>query len=245
MSNGQKFPFNVALSQAMQRESENQQALTGRLWPCHVVAVQGQIVTVKFDLLPEMGVVIPDATIPIATFEYIRYPVQIGDKGVTLCAEVSIAAHVGLGKGLATRARMPSMAALYFLPLAQMGFSQVDPNKITLYGPDGAVLRTAGGESSITVDPTSIVQEAPTRIDLKAADIYLQGVIHLNGQIVQDPDQISGPTTASLIGPVDVQNNVDAADFSTPSVASQNAHQHDVENVMPGGSTRTSNAPKG
>lgn len=243
MSSGQKYPFNVALSEMIGRKTADDNAIGGRLLPAHVTAVSGQIVTVKFDVLPEQGVVYPSVTVPVATFPYIRYPIQVGDKGVTLCAEVSLANQCGLGKGLPSRAAPPSMAALYFIPLAHVDFSEVDPNKITLYGPDGAILRTEGFESSVTVDKTSITQKAPQRIELEAAEIYLKGNIFLQGPI----QQLAGgsATTANLIGPVEVENETTAKDFSTPSVASVNDHDHDVQGVQSGGATKTSTKPNG
>lgn len=250
MSDGQKYPFNIALSEMLGRKTTDNNALGGRLLPAHVVAVKGQIVTVKFDVLPEQGVVYPSVTVPVATFPYIRYPIQVGDKGVTLCAEVSLANQCGLGQGLPSRATPPSMAALYFIPIAHVNYHEVDPNKITLYGPDGAILRTEGFESSITVDKTSITQKSPDNIDiesteirLEAADIYLTGNIWLQGPIQQLAG--GGATTAKLIGPLDVDNETSAKDFSTPSVKSVNGHEHNVENVQSGGATKKSTKPIG
>lgn len=243
MSSGQKYPFNVALSEMMGRKTADNNAIGGRLLPAHVVAVSGQIVTIKFDVLPEQGVVYPSVTVPVATFPYIRYPIQVGDKGMTLCAEVSLANQCGMGKGLPSRAAPPSMAALFFIPLAHVNYSEVDPNKITLYGPDGAILRTEGFESSITVDKTSITEKAANTITLEAPDIFLKGNIWLEGPIQQLAG--GGATTAKLIGPLNVENETTAKDFSTPSVKSVNAHEHDVKNVQSGGSTRTSTKPNG
>lgn len=246
MSSGQKYSFNVALSEMIQQKTADINALAGRLLPAHVVAVSGQLVTVHFDILPEPGVVYPDVTIPIATFEYLRWPVQVGDKGVTLCADVSLALQTGQGINLPSRAAPPSLTALYFLPLASTQFSEVDPNKITLYGPDGAVLRTQDNNSKITVNKQRIDMKTVKAIELDAEEITLNAkVIYLNGEVKQEPSKIPGSTKATLIGPVKVENEVSAADFSTPKVKSVNDHEHDVKNVQSGGSTITTEKPKG
>lgn len=235
MSNGQKFPFLKALNNAIHTASEDRAAIEGRSLPCHVVGVDGQIVTVQFDMLPD-GTQYPQVTIPIATFEYIRYPVQIGDKGVTVAADVSLRGISGLGTGIASRALTLSLVPLFFVPLSNAGWTKEDPDKIVLYGPDGAILKTADGASSITVEPGKITEKADA-IYLTAKNIYLGGgTIHLNGPIVQDAGEMSD-TTATFIGPMDVTNDVVAGGVSLMN------HPHDVKGVQSGGSTVQSEKP--
>lgn len=235
MSNGQKFPFLKALNNTIHMATEDRAAIEGRSLPCHVVAVTGQIVTVQFDMLPD-GMQYPQVTIPIATFEYIRYPIQIGDKGVTVAADVSLRGISGLGTGIASRSLTLSLVPLFFVPLSNAGWTKEDPNKIVLYGPDGAILKTADGASSITVEPGKITEKADA-IYLEGKDIYLKGVLHLNGPIVQDEGEM-GETTATFIGPMNVTNDVVAGGVSLMN------HPHDVKNVQSGGSTVQSEKPK-
>lgn len=235
MSNSQQFPFLKALNNAIQIGADDQAAIKGRSLPCHVVSVKGQIVTVQFDMLPD-GVQYPQVTIPIATFPYIRYPIQVGDRGVTVAADVSLRGVSGLGTGIASRAFTMSLVPLFFIPLSNAGWSEEDPNKIVLYGPDGAILKTEGGDSSIVVEPGKITEKSD-EIHLEAANIFLKGIIHLNGTIVQDASEMSD-TTATLIGPVKVNNDVVAGGISLIN------HPHDVKNVQSGGSTIQSEKPK-
>lgn len=235
MSNGQKFPFLKALNNAIHMANEDRAAIKGRSLPCHVVGVDGQIVTVQFDMLPD-GTQYPQVTLPIATFEYIRYPVQIGDKGVTVAADVSLRGVSGLGTGIASRALTLSLVPLFFVPLSNNGWTKEDPDKIVLYGPDGAILKTADGASSITVEPGKITEKADA-IYLTAKNIYLGGgTIHLNGPIVQDAGEMSD-TSAKFIGPMDVTNDVVAGGVSLMN------HPHNVKNVQGGGSTIESEKP--
>ncbi|MDS1913342.1 phage baseplate protein [Enterobacter asburiae] len=236
MSNGQKYPFLKAFNNAIQAGAEDRDMASGRSLPCHVVAVDGQIVTVQFDLLPD-GVQYPEVTIPVATFEYIRYPIQTGDRGVTVAADVSLRGVSGLGTGIASRALSFSLVPLFFVPLSNAGWTKEDANKIVLYGPDGGILKTADGASSITVEPGKITEIADA-IYLTAKNIYLGGgTIHLNGPIVQGAGG-QGGTSAEFIGPVTVTNDVTAGGVSLMN------HPHDVKNVQGGSSTVESEKPK-
>jgi hypothetical protein len=234
MSDSQKFPFGKAISNMVQTHNDDRVAISGRSLPCHVVGVKGQIVTVQFDMLPD-GTQYPQITIPIATFPYIRYPIQKGDKGVTVAAEASLRGVSGLGTGMASRSFTPSLTPLFFVPLSNAGWSAEDPGKIVLYGPTGAVLKTADGASSVTVEPGKITEKADA-IFMEAKDIYLKGVIHLNGAIVQDASEMVD-TTASLIGPLNVENDAVVKGVSV------SGHGHDVKNVQGGSSTVTSEKP--
>lgn len=264
MSDAQKYPFLKALSGAMHNVASDNDMLRGRALPCHVVAVSGQIVTVQFDMLPG-AVAYQQITIPIATFAYIRYPVQPGDKGVTVPADVSLRGQTALGTGIANLSLVPSLTALYFLPLANDNWSKEDPNKIVLYGPDGVILKIVDNSASITISPEKIVASANDEIDvsgtnlvnvsstevdisgsnavkisgieisasgtnsvtLSAPNIILNGIIHLNGQIVQDTGD-AGDMTASLIGPLIVQKDAIANRVSV------SGHIHDVSGIQAG-----------
>ncbi|ECN8820292.1 phage baseplate protein [Salmonella enterica subsp. enterica serovar Newport] len=234
MSNAQKLSFLRTLSEMMTDSGRGQAELKGRELPCHVVAVKGQIVTVQFDMLPE-GINFPQITIPVATFPYIRYPIQPGDKGVTIAADVSLRGVSGLGTGMATLSYSMSLTPLFFVPIANKDWSEEDPNKIVLYGPDGAIIKTEDGASSVTVQPGKITEKAD-EIHLEGKDIFLRGIIHLNGTIVQDADQMTD-TTASLIGPLHVKNDAVIKGVSVYG------HDHDVRNVEGGNSTITSEKP--
>ncbi|MFJ7171639.1 phage baseplate protein [Citrobacter freundii] len=234
MSNAQKLPFLRTLSEMMTNSGKEQAELKGRELPCHVVAVKGQIVTVQFDMLPE-GINFPQITIPVATFRYIRYPIQPGDQGVTIAADVSLRGVSGLGTGMATLSYSMSLTPLFFVPLANKDWSEEDPRKIVLYGPDGAILKTEDGISSVTVAPDAIRQKSKA-VYLDAQDIFLTGTIHLNGPIVQDKAQMKD-TTASLIGPLNVEKD------AVINGVSVSGHGHDVVGVQSGGSTITSKKP--
>ncbi|HBA7888584.1 TPA: phage baseplate protein [Escherichia coli] len=222
------------LSTLIDEHTRSRMDMKGRELPCHVVDVSGQIVTVQFDMLPE-GINFPQIKIPVATFPYIRYPIQPGDRGVTISADVSLRGVSGLGTGMATLSYSMSLTPLFFVPLANKDWSDEDPQKIVLYGPDGAILKTEDGSSSVTVASEEIRQKSKD-IYLDGENIFLNGKIHLNGPIVQDKAQMKD-TTASLIGPLKVEKD------AVINGVSASSHSHDVTGVQSGGSTITSKKP--
>ncbi|HEO9044237.1 TPA: phage baseplate protein [Enterobacter kobei] len=226
MSNAQKQSFVKGLSELLQVQTATSSNLVGQALPCHVVAVNGQIVTVQFDILPGTAN-LQEVTIPTAGWEYIRNPVQIGDKGFTVPASVSLRGISGLGDGMATMSKPPSLTALVFVPVGNINWSDVDPDKLTMYGPKGVLARTKAGGASVDIEDEVIVIKAPR--------IRLEGVIELAGPITQ-VDTGTG-TTARMIGPLNVEQDVTAGDVSLTG------HDHDVSGVESGGSTVKSEKP--
>jgi hypothetical protein len=176
VSNAQKFSFLAAWSNMAGTRIEDHTALEGRGLPCHVVEVKGAVVTVQFDILPGTAQ-FPEVTLPVAGFEYIRYPIRVGDKGVTATADVSLRGVSGLGTGLADLSRVPSLTALFFVPLGSADWSAADPEKITLYGPGGALIKTTDGQSSVTIDSDAIVLRVGGQtLELSAGGLRHNGV---------------------------------------------------------------------
>lgn len=229
MSNGQKNFFMKSLAAHGQAAIDGNANLDGKGWPCHVTKVNGSIVTVMFDILPG-DYNLPEVTIPVFGPEYIRYPIQVGDKGATIPLSVSIRNVTGLGVGMPDLSTPPSLTALFFMPVGNINWDGVDPDQVTIYGPNGVLLQTTGKDSSVNVEPG--------KATIKAEHIYLNGIIHLNGPIVQDVDQMQNGTTAKLIGPLFVENDTTAGGISLMG------HKHNVNNVEPGSATRTSEKPQ-
>ncbi|MCZ5678178.1 hypothetical protein O5624_02275 [Escherichia coli] len=125
---------------------------------------------------------------------------------------------------------------LFFVPLANKDWSDEDPRKIVLYGPDGAILQTEDGSSSVTVAPEEIRLKSKA-VYLEAEDIFMNGQIHLNGPIVrgQSPDEgynrFADWPSQSREG------------CSYQRRERQLSHSHDVTGVQSGGSTITSKKP--
>src|SRR5580692_8889340 len=72
---------------------------TGRSLPCSVTAVDGSLVTVKFEVMGAWT--LPPLTLPKAESAWMRTPTQVGDVGFTVPADTFLGAISGLGGGVA------------------------------------------------------------------------------------------------------------------------------------------------
>lgn len=146
----QKSANQLAINRAQQAIQN-----TGRALPCHVVAVNGAIVTVAFDVngSPQN---LPNVTIPKAESPWIRMPTQIGDKGVTMPADAYLGGVSGLGGGVATLTQRANLTALVFVPVSNASSGPIDQNMAQIQGPSGVILQTADGNVALTVNEAGI-----------------------------------------------------------------------------------------
>jgi hypothetical protein len=166
MADHLKTPLAKSLSSFAEKKINDAFQLTGKGLPCSVVKVSGAIVTVKFEV-QNIPFTLPQVTIPLFGPEYIRYPIQQGDKGVVVPFDAYLGGVSGLGGGVADLTPRANLSALVFLPIGNKLWSAVDPNTVTIYGPNGVVLRDTGSGSVITLTPTSISMVSPSSITLK------------------------------------------------------------------------------
>jgi hypothetical protein len=164
--NAQKTPLARSLNLFAENKIRDAIQLLGKALPASVVAVSGSIVTVKFEV-NAAPFTLPRVTIPLFGPEYIRYPIQVGDKGMVIPADARLGGISGLGKGIASLALPANLSSLIFMPIANANWdASEDPNKIVLYGPNGAVLRSKSGSASVTVTDS---------------EVQIVGVLKING----------------------------------------------------------------
>lgn len=203
MSDALKQSFQKTLGQLHASQMRGYDELCGKSLPCHVVAISGSIVTIQFDILPGR-ISFPQIAIPVFGSEYVRLPIQVGDKGVTIPASVSLRGVTGLGTGLADMSTPPSLTALFFMPMANVDWMATDPNILTMYGIHGATMMTTDGASSVKVTESQVAVASET--------VRLKGTMYFDGPITQES---SGPGTAvQLVGPVTVSLDVVAGGIS-------------------------------
>lgn len=165
MSQAQKTPFSRTLPLFAHRAALEEIKKRGDFLPGHVTAIDGQIVTVKFDI---EGATFPgDLQMPLATSEYCRLPVQEGDLGVAIPSAVYLGGVSGLGGGTADLTLRGNLSALIWLPVANKAWSQVDPNALVLRGPNGVVLEDEDSQTTAVLTPDSFVVTAKTSITLQ------------------------------------------------------------------------------
>lgn len=167
-SNVQKTPLQRSLIEVATARIKNATEQFGKALPCSVIAVSGAIVTVKFEV--NAGVqTLPPVTMPLFGPEYIRYPIQVGDKGFSVPADVFLGQMSGLGTGVADFSQRGNLSTLVFLPMGNKHWAPVDKDKVVIYGPTGVVIRTAN--SSVTITATE-------------DKVTIEGNLHVTGAVI-------------------------------------------------------------
>lgn len=214
-SNSQKTPFTTTQNLFASAKTQDGIQLLGKGLPCTVVAVVGDtaaIVTVSFDLNAP-PYTIPNATIPVFGPEYIRYPIQVGDRGVAISLDARIGGTSGLGSGTPSLARPSNLSALVFLPIGNANWTATDdPNALVLYGPNGVVIRDLGKKSTITLTPDGIAGTGQNNVNWTAGSSSLSlagGTTTLSGDStsVSGDDVMVGGGSTTTIASTDVGIN--------------------------------------
>jgi hypothetical protein len=144
------------LQQKLNRQARNQalQAIqqTGRVLPCKIVAVNGSLVTVNFEVMNPPT--LPQIEIPLAQGQWMRAPVQPGDYGITVAADASLYGIDGSDGGVADLdIATGNLSALLFLPVASTVFS-APPREGMAWanGPHGARIGDSANTAYIDVN---------------------------------------------------------------------------------------------
>jgi hypothetical protein len=157
MANEQKTPLARTLPLFATQIARDEINKTGLALPGHVEAVNGPIVTVSFDVA---NANLKQVTMPVFGPEYIRYPIQKGDRGVAFPVNVSIAHISGLGTtdtAPSFRSRIGNLGALVWFPIGNKNWSSMDPNSLTLYAPPGGTVTIVMGMHKVEVSETDIM----------------------------------------------------------------------------------------
>lgn len=158
-SNNQKTPLVDGLNRFVSDKIKDVGELTGKSLPASVLAIDpsNTVVTVKFEVQTTLQ--IPMVQCPIGTSEYLRLPIQKGDKGFVVACDVYMGGMSGIGKGVASLQQQSNLATLVWFPVGNLGFDAVeDPMKIIGYGPNGVVIRDKTKTISLTLDKTGGLQ---------------------------------------------------------------------------------------
>lgn len=180
--------------------------LLGKSLPCSVTAIQGSIVTVKFEL-DHIPFTIPPVTIPVFGPEYIRYPIQVGDKGFCVSADASLRAMSGLGVGTADLTQPANLTALVFYPIGNKNWFSVNGQYLVMYGPEGVILSTSNMDCMLTLNSSGItVNLNGGNLTINNGDTTMNGNLTVNGLITgtQGFNISGGSTTASVTGNVNI-----------------------------------------
>jgi hypothetical protein len=170
--------------------------------PCTVTAVDAAkaFVTVKFRV-QNTPFELPDITIPIVGWKYIRFPVQVGDTGITMAADVDLTAISGLGSNDPDLSNIGNLErVLMFVPLMAMGLgNSPDPDAVVVYGPNGVILQDTEGNTKVTVS-----NEGSVAVD---GNVFVHGSLSTTGNL-QSGTGATGTFTAASGQTITVQNGI-------------------------------------
>ena len=180
------------------RQIDTAAQILGKSLPCVVEEVlqNGKFVTVSFQVVTD-GQSIPNATMPIATSRYIRFPVAVGDIGVAIAADARLSGITGLGAGVADLSVPANLAALLFIPLSTRSFPAQPPNRVLLVSPDGALIQNDAGTAIMSLTSTAIILSvAGHTLTIDASGIKLDGIAfatHVHGGVRSGGDDTGPP----------------------------------------------------
>lgn len=179
----QKFPIDETLLGISRAAIDQYHMMMGKAMPASVVSVEKNNTIVKVKIEIQGPYTYPEITCAVTGPEYIRFPIQKGDKGLLLPSDYYLGAMNGFGAGVATLTRQPNLSAMVFTPIGNKKFEDVkeeDKNKVVLYGPDGVVLQTPKGDKG-KVDvtekgvKTTAAEDSGGRIDVLEDGTYVYG----------------------------------------------------------------------
>lgn len=159
MSDAQKLNFGKSMNSFAENKISDAAQISGRPLPAVVVAQSGKMVTVSVSI--NSGYTIPELTVPIFGPEYVRYPMQPGDKGMLLNMGIYVGGMSGQGGGVADLTVPQNLSALVYLPISNTEWENVDQNVLTLYGPEGVTIRDSESKTTFLLTPDAITIASP------------------------------------------------------------------------------------
>jgi hypothetical protein len=204
----QILPLPESLAAQWRKMHSVTQDLKPKAFPASITSVDstGTIVKVKFEILepgtnpamqdlhPLYVLQWPETEMPVATDLYGIPPLQVGDKGYCVPADVDLGAVSGYYDTVATLSPMPNLATLVFHPIGNVKANQnPDQTKYFLSGPSGVILQDLSGVATVIVGPVeggpkNVMQlntliPASSDVDAKSKGVPLGGLYHNNGTV--------------------------------------------------------------
>lgn len=191
-NDAQKNSFTKSLNEFAEAKIAAALFLTGKSLPARVTAIDGQIVTVSFEV--NTAFTLPnDIKIPVSTSIYRQEPIQVGDLGSVYPSDVSLGGINGLGSGTP---RFPSttgsLEALVWAPVANATWTaSPDANAYLIQGPNGAIVRDMANNCSLVLDMTKVVITGKTdlklvvggnSVEVTSSGVAIIGMLTINGQ---------------------------------------------------------------
>lgn len=133
--NAQKTPLAQSLHRLGAAKAQDAIQQIGKGLPCTVYSVDGPgIVTVNFEVASTPAT-LPRTQMPVNKPRYINYPIQPGDIGVALSADLRTGGLTGLGAGTPNlKDTVGNLSAMTFFWLGAKDEEFIDSEALELYG---------------------------------------------------------------------------------------------------------------
>lgn len=183
MSVEQKLNFGLNMNRFTESKLSEAFQAAGKILPASIVKQKGKMVTVAFELR-DTPYVFPQVTIPLFGPQYIRYPMQPGDKGIVIPGDTYLGGVSGQGGGVADLTPPANLSALVFLPISNTEWESVDGQVVTIYGPEGVTIRDQESNTTFLLTPDSIAIQTVNQFKVTVGNTVLtltQGMWSLTG----------------------------------------------------------------
>lgn len=200
MSIDQKLNFGSSMNRFAEIKVEDALQKAGKVLPVSVVKQDGNMITVAFELR-DIPYVLPQVTVPLFGPQYIRYPMQPGDKGIVIPADTYLGGVSGQGGGIADLTPPANLSALVFLPISNTEWEPVDGQVVTIYGPEGVTIRDAGSNTTFLLTPDSVTIATPGHFKVTVGSTIFtltDGMWSLSGQAGKLEDEIASTSPAIM-----------------------------------------------
>ncbi|HBK3102622.1 TPA: hypothetical protein ACQIYV_002699 [Escherichia coli] len=200
MSVDQKLNFGRNMNRFAEQKFQEAFQAAGKILPASIVEQKGNMVTVAFEL-HDTPYVFPNVTIPLFGPQYIRYPMQPGDKGIVIPADTYLGGVSGQGGGIADLTPPANLSALVYLPISNTEWEAVDGNVVTIYGPEGVTIRDQGSNTTFLLTPDSVTIATPGHFKVTVGSTILtltNGMWSLTGQAGKLEDEIASTSPAIM-----------------------------------------------
>ncbi len=197
MTINQRLNFAKSMNNFAEEKIAEAMQLVGKVLPATIVRQSGKMVTVSFSLT-NILFTLPQVTIPLFGPQYVRYPMQPGDRGIVIPADTYIGGMSGLGGGVADLTQPANLSALVYLPISHTEWQDVDGQVVTVYGPEGVTLRDSGSNTTFLLKPDSIAISTPDSFTVNVGGTVFSltgSKWSLSGEVghLQDSDASTSP----------------------------------------------------
>jgi len=200
MSVEQKLNFGLNMNRFTERKLSEAFQAAGKILPASILKQEGNMVTVAFELR-DTPYVFPQLTVPLFGPQYIRYPMQPGDKGIVIPGDTYLGGVSGQGGGVADLTPPANLSALVFLPISNTEWDSVDGQVVTIYGPEGVTIRDQGSNTTFLLTPDSIAIQTVDQFKVTVGGTVLtltQGMWSLTGTAGKLEDSTASTSPAIM-----------------------------------------------